>query len=151
MLCRPDVAAHECACEHNKQESTSMTTKQNSEREFPRQYVALDADFGKWETAEPYFKELAGREIGSIADFENWLFDYSELVACLSEEGTQREIDRTCQTDDPERMQRYLDFIENVVPYHNIGPLPGTEEARRAFQQLEERRRQLAGEAGSDC
>jgi transketolase len=44
-----------------------------------------------------------------------------------------------------------VDFIENVVPYHNIGPLPGTEDARRAFQQLEERRRQLAGEAGSDC
>jgi transketolase len=44
-----------------------------------------------------------------------------------------------------------VDFIENVVPYHNIGPLPGTEDARRAFQQREERRRQLAGEAGSDC
>jgi transketolase len=42
-----------------------------------------------------------------------------------------------------------VDFIENVVPYHNIGPLPGTEDARRAFEQLERRRDQLAEEAGS--
>lgn len=100
-----------------------MIADQSTSREFPRQYVAPDADFGKWETAEPYFKELAEREIGSVADFEKWLVDYSELVACLSEEGTRREIDRTLQTDDPERMQRYLDFIENVAPktqpWHN--------------------------------
>ena len=41
-----------------------------------------------------------------------------------------------------------VDFIENVVPYHNIGPAPGTEEARRALEQLERRREQLAREVG---
>jgi transketolase len=41
-----------------------------------------------------------------------------------------------------------VDFIENAVPYHNIGPLPGTEDARRTFQQLERRRDELAREAG---
>jgi transketolase len=39
-----------------------------------------------------------------------------------------------------------VDFIENVVTYHNTGPLPGTEEARRAFEQLEARREELARE-----
>ena len=41
-----------------------------------------------------------------------------------------------------------VDFIENEVPYHNTGPLPGTDEARRAFEQLEGRRTELSGEAG---
>jgi transketolase len=41
-----------------------------------------------------------------------------------------------------------VDFIENVVTYHNTGPLPGTEEARRALEQLERRREELAQEAG---
>ena len=41
-----------------------------------------------------------------------------------------------------------VDFIENAVPYHNTGPLPGTDEARRAFEQLEGRRTELSGEAG---
>jgi len=42
-----------------------------------------------------------------------------------------------------------VDFIENVVPYHNIGPRPGTEEAARALEQLERRRKELAEEGGS--
>jgi transketolase len=41
-----------------------------------------------------------------------------------------------------------VDFIENAVPYHNIGPLPGTEEAKQAFEQLEGRRAELAREVG---
>jgi transketolase len=44
---------------------------------------------------------------------------------------------------------RGVDFMENVVNYHNTGPAPGTEEARRALEQLERRREQLAGEAVS--
>ena len=44
---------------------------------------------------------------------------------------------------------RGVDFMENVVNYHNTGPAPGTEEARRALEQLERRREQLAREAVS--
>ena len=44
-----------------------------------------------------------------------------------------------------------VDFIENSVPYHNIGPLPGTEEARRAFAQLERRRDELNREVGGEA
>ena len=43
-----------------------------------------------------------------------------------------------------------VDFIENVVRYHNIGPLPGTEEAGRALEQLEARRDELAREVGGE-
>jgi transketolase len=43
-----------------------------------------------------------------------------------------------------------VDFMENVVAFHNTGPGPGTEEAERALRQLENRRRQLARKAGGD-
>ncbi len=85
-------------------------------REFPRQYVAAEADFGQWEVAEPYFKELAERPITTLAELEKWLIDTSEVLACIGEEGTRREVELTRQTDDPERQQRHLHFIENIAP-----------------------------------
>jgi len=90
--------------------------KNGNTPEFPRHYVATDADFGRWETAEPYFKELSERQIVTPQQLEQWLVDFSELEACFDEEGTRREVAMTCQTDDAERMQRYLDFVENVRP-----------------------------------
>jgi transketolase len=42
-----------------------------------------------------------------------------------------------------------VDFIENVVRYHNRGPLPGTDDAKRAFEQLEKRRAELVREVGN--
>lgn len=85
--------------------------------EFPREYVAPDAHFGTWSTAEPYYQELVQRDLHTLADLEKWLVDASELEACFEEEGTQRYVAMTCQTDDAERQQRYLDFIENVQPH----------------------------------
>lgn len=105
-----------------------MTTPESAP-EFPRQFVAAEADFGKWETAEPYFKELVDRPIASLAELEKWLIDASELEACFDEEGTQRYTAMTCQTDDPERQQRYLDFIENVQPHAE----PWRDKLRRKF------------------
>lgn len=97
--------------------------------EFPRHYVAADADFGKWETAEPYFRELSERQIAGVEQFEKWLIDISELEACFDEEGTGRYTAMTCQTDDAERQQRYLDFIENVQPKAE----PWRDKLRRKF------------------
>jgi oligoendopeptidase F len=85
--------------------------------EFPRQYVAADADFGAWATAERYYQELAERPIESLEQFEQWMFDFSELDAAFDEEGIRRRIEMTRATDDPERERRYLDFVENVQPH----------------------------------
>jgi oligoendopeptidase F len=97
--------------------------------EFPRRFVAADADFGTWSTAEPYFKELAERQIASLEQLERWLFDASELEACFDEEGTRRYTAMTCQTDDEQRQQRYLDFIEHVAPLAE----PWRDKLRRKF------------------
>jgi oligoendopeptidase F len=100
--------------------------------EFPRHYVAPDADFGTWATAEPYFQELIERPIASLPELEKWLIDASELEACFDEEGTRRYTAMTCQTDDAERQQRYLHFIENVQPNAE----PWRDKLRRKFVEL---------------
>ncbi|MBU0640694.1 MAG: M3 family oligoendopeptidase [Planctomycetes bacterium] len=84
--------------------------------EFPRHFVAQDADFDAWETAEKYYRELSERAIASAEQFEQWLLDYSELDACFDEEGTRRYVAMTRQTDDAERERRYLHFLEHVRP-----------------------------------
>ncbi len=103
--------------------------KNGNTPEFPRQYVAVEADFGRWETAEPYFKELSERQIATPQQLEKWLIDTSELEACFDEEGIRREVAMTRQTDDPERMQRHLDFVENVRPKAE----PWQQKLRRKF------------------
>lgn len=84
--------------------------------EFPRKYLKPEADFGEWATAEPYFQELCERPIASQAALEQWLLDVSELEAAFEEEGSRRYTAMTCQTDDPERQQRFMHYVENVAP-----------------------------------
>lgn len=93
-----------------------MTSTAVPPREFPRRYVAADADFGSWSAAEAYYRELLERPIETREQLEQWLLDFSELDAAFDEEGVTRQVLMTRQTDDPVREQRYLDFIENVQP-----------------------------------
>jgi oligoendopeptidase F len=83
---------------------------------FPRTFVPLDADLGNWSQIEPLFKRLLEREIGSPAVLERWLLDHSELMACISEERSERYIAMTCDTRDKDKEQAYLHFLENIAP-----------------------------------
>ncbi len=85
--------------------------------EFPRQFLAPTARFDAWESARPYYEELVARSLNTRAEFERWLFDWSELDSAFDEELSDRYIEMTRQTDDPAREQRYLDFIEHVKPH----------------------------------
>ncbi len=85
--------------------------------EFPRKFVKPGAEFGEWAVAESYFSALRDRPITLLAEFEQWLFDWSELESCFDEEGTRRYTAMTCQTDDAERLQRHMHFVENVAPH----------------------------------
>jgi oligoendopeptidase F len=97
--------------------------------EFPRQYVATLAEFGTWPTAEKYYQELAERPIESLDQFEKWMLDFSELDAAFDEEAISRRIEVTRATDDPQREQRFLDFVENVQPRRE----PWHDKLRRKF------------------
>lgn len=87
-----------------------------SNQTFPRNFVPADGDLGNWDDIEPLLITLLDREIGSPDELEKWLLDESELMACFSEERSERYIAMTCDTADTEKEQAYLHFLENIAP-----------------------------------
>lgn len=84
--------------------------------EFPRGFVTQGETLDAWTKIEPYFDRLRDRAIETGDDLVRWLVDYSELMACVDEVGTDRRVKMTCQTDDPERKAAFLEFIERIDP-----------------------------------
>ncbi|MCG3126907.1 MAG: hypothetical protein CHACPFDD_01762 [Phycisphaerae bacterium] len=100
-------------------------------REFPRQYLPASADVTTWDRAEPHYRELSERAIDSADGLDRWLRDWSELDAVFDEEGAARYIQYTCQTDDPQRERRYLDYVEHLKPRRE----PWLDRLRRRFAE----------------
>ena len=113
-----------------------MTTQPVTETaEFPRRFVPAELSFDDWSAVEPLYRELLERPVETREQFEQWLLDWSELDAAFDEEGTRRRIEMTCATDDPQREQRFLHFIENVAPHRE----PVHHALRRKLAELAER------------
>ena len=77
-------------------------------------FEGLDAK--KWSEIEPYFQEFLNREIESAEDLENWLLELGRFSAYVGETGSMHYVDMTCDTENEEIKQAYLDFVENVEP-----------------------------------
>ncbi len=84
--------------------------------EFPRQFVRAGEQLSDWSRIEPYFQLLQNTRIDTPEKLNEWLLDASELAACIDELATERYVRMTCQTNDAERKQAYLDFVENIEP-----------------------------------
>ncbi len=82
----------------------------------PRQFVPTDADLTDTDTAVSLYQRLLDRPIASAEDLEQWLADRSELEAAIGQAHSVLYIRMTCQTDDPERAERYKAFVEHVQP-----------------------------------
>src|SRR5262249_42016972 len=52
----------------------------------------------------------------SAKDLERWLVAAGELNAVVGQEGVERYVAMTCQTDDPDRETAYLYFIREIEP-----------------------------------
>lgn len=87
-----------------------------SDREFPRQFLPENLDLGRWDAVQPYVEQLLERRVGSAADLEHWLLDSSELQAAVSEERSRRYIAMTCDTEDTEAEQAYLQIVQEFMP-----------------------------------
>jgi oligoendopeptidase F len=85
-------------------------------RQFARRFVREGDELSTPAGIEPYFDQLAARELPDAAALVRWLEDYSELMACIDEVRTDRYVRMTCQTDDPARKAAYLEFVESVEP-----------------------------------
>ena len=84
--------------------------------EFPRQFIAPDADFGEWAAAEPYYRQLIEWPIKTVEEFEKWMLAASEIAAAFGEEETARYNAMSCQTDDEAAKRAFLHYIENIEP-----------------------------------
>jgi oligoendopeptidase F len=84
----------------------------------PRRFVPEAIDLGDWTQIAPLFDQLDKRsaQCNSVAEFERWLLDSSELSAALDEESSKRYIAMTCHTDSAAAEKAYLHFVEQIEP-----------------------------------
>lgn len=84
--------------------------------EFPRHFVRAGDSLSEWPQISPYFDKLRTHPIDNPQRLNDWLLGWSELEACVDEVGKRRYVAMTCQTDDAQRKQAYLDFVEHIEP-----------------------------------
>ena len=78
---------------------------------LPDEFVITD-----WEHLEPYFKNLAERQVASLREFEQWLKDVNELEAVVSEDACWRQIRMTCDTTDKLLEEAFNYFYQEIQP-----------------------------------
>ncbi len=83
---------------------------------FPHKWLPPHVELTTWEQIEPWYIKLLYREIHSVEDLEQWLFDAGELNGAVGQEGVKRYVAMTCQTDDPAREQAHLEFVREIEP-----------------------------------
>ncbi len=83
-----------------------------------REFLPDDFQVQSWAQIEPYVEDLLD-QLGDIQDADEltqWLLRWDELEVVVDEEGTRRYIRMTCQTDDEDAEQAYMDYVENLKP-----------------------------------
>ena len=73
-------------------------------------------DATQWCELEPHYQNFLNREIDSAGALEGWLLDLGRFDACVGETGSMLYVNMTCDTENEEVKQAYLDFVENVEP-----------------------------------
>ncbi len=82
-----------------------------------RHFIPNDFSITNWESLEPFFKTLLEREIGTIAELEQWLKDQSELEALVNEDACWRQIRMTCDTENKELEASFNFFVTEIQPH----------------------------------
>ena len=77
-------------------------------------FEGLDAT--KWSEIEPYYLDFLERDIDSAEALESWLLELGRFGAYVGETGAMLYVEMTCDTENEEIKQAYLDFVENVQP-----------------------------------
>lgn len=82
-----------------------------------RSYVQSGFVITTWDLLKPYFDELLARPLTNAETLKQWLKDYSELTAVISEDMAWRYIKMTCDTANQALRDRYNDFVQNIDPH----------------------------------
>src|SRR5271166_4070032 len=83
---------------------------------FPNRWLPEKIELKTWEQIEPWYRKLLEVLITSARELEDWLVAAGELGAAVGQEGVERYVAMTCQTDDPEREAAYLSYIRDIEP-----------------------------------
>lgn len=73
-------------------------------------------DARKWGELQPIYQEFLDREIISAEALESWLLELGRFDAYVGETGSMLYVDMTCDTENEDVKQAYLDFVEQVQP-----------------------------------
>ena len=83
---------------------------------FPHQWLPEKLELKSWEQIEPWYQKLMDQPIETARDLEHWVIAAGELNSAVGEEGAERYVAMTCQTDDPEREAAYLAYVRDIEP-----------------------------------
>ena len=79
-------------------------------------FVSEDFDASAWENIEPYVNDLLERKLTCSKCIETLISDSSNLAEHISETGALLYIGMTCDTENTEKKDDFLNFVENVRP-----------------------------------
>ena len=79
-------------------------------------FVPDDFDASQWENIEPYVNDLLQRKLSCSSCLETLISDSSNLAEHISETGALFYIDMTCDTENDEKKNAFLNFVEHVRP-----------------------------------
>ena len=79
-------------------------------------FVSEDFDASAWENIEPYVNDLLERKLTCSKCIETLISDSSNLAEHISETGALLYIGMTCDTENSDKKDEFLNFVENVRP-----------------------------------
>ncbi len=81
-----------------------------------RKFLPEELKLRSWEDIEPFFKNLADRDLNSEKALKKWLSDRSEVDAVISEDAGWRYIKMSIDTGDEAALKAYQDFVKDIQP-----------------------------------
>lgn len=81
-----------------------------------RRYLPASFKVIKWETLEPFYKELVNRPLRNADELEKWILDRNELDAVVAEDFAWRYIRLTVDSSDTEAKKHYEYAIQEISP-----------------------------------
>ena len=81
-----------------------------------RHFIPNTFELTNWDALAPYFMQLEERNIDTPEALRQWLSDWSELQAVVSEDACWRQIRMTCDTENKEIEEAFNDFCLNIEP-----------------------------------
>lgn len=82
-----------------------------------RTYVANNVDLNDWKSIEPYYSQLAEKDITNVAELQQWLKDWNELETALSETSRWIYVRTTVDTTDEKAKADQTNLYVNIYPH----------------------------------